>query len=31
VAREMLDAWFGTDADESEAANIAKLEQAADR
>jgi ribose 5-phosphate isomerase B len=31
VAREMLDAWFGTEADESEAANIAKLEQAADR
>jgi ribose 5-phosphate isomerase B len=31
VAREMLDAWFGTEADESEAANIAKLEQAVDR
>ena len=31
VAREMLDAWFDTDADESEAANIAKLDAPADR
>lgn len=31
VAREMLDAWFGTEADGSEAANIAKLEAPADR
>jgi len=26
LAREMLDAWFATDADPSEAANIARLE-----
>ena len=31
VAREMLDAWFATEADESEAANIAKLEEATGR
>ena len=26
VAREMLDAWFATDADPGEAANISRLE-----
>ena len=26
VAREMLDAWFATDADPSEASNVARLE-----
>jgi hypothetical protein len=26
VAREMLDAWFATDADPDEAENIARLE-----
>jgi ribose 5-phosphate isomerase B len=31
VAREMLDAWFTTDVDESEAANIAKLDEPAGR
>jgi ribose 5-phosphate isomerase B len=30
VAREMLEAWFTTEADAGEAANIAKLEQARD-
>ena len=28
VAREMLDSWFATSADASEAANVARLEQA---
>jgi len=26
VAREMLDAWFSTDFDENESANVARLE-----
>jgi ribose 5-phosphate isomerase B len=30
-AREMLDAWFATEADPDEAANIARVEPAADR
>ncbi len=29
VAREMLDAWFATEVDASEAANIAQLEEGA--
>ena len=31
VAREILAAWFATESDESEAANIAKLEEATGR
>lgn len=31
LAREMLDAWFATGADPAEAANIARVEPAADR